>query len=245
MNYPAALEAISGMENGAELIDAIKLEVNDKGKENKSLRDRLKAFGDRTADQIETVFAALEDADVDVSADVAEQLKTLGETAGKKTEQDKQLAQMQKQIAKLTDTLQAAESEKSELAKKHSLKTLESSLSSAFSQRVLNPMVTLRYHIGNGDFALNEEGKPVYKAQDGTEVVITNGNIDKFLKDNPEAAKNTANSGAGSTPKDKEGDGNNGQKQFTLEQVKAMSPRQVAENYDAVKEVLSAQGQEK
>lgn len=244
MIYSAALEAISKLENGAELIDAVKAEVNDKGKENKSLRDRLKGFGDRTADTIEAVFAALDAVDIDVSGDVAEQLKAIGETAGKKTETDKQLATLQKQVTKLTETLTNAQTENAEILKKTNLKTLESALAGAFTERVLNPSVTLKYHISNGDFVLNEAGQAVYKSADGTEEIITKGNIDKFLKDNPDAAKNTQQSGAGSTPKDKGGDPNAGggeNKTFTIEQVKAMSPAEVAKNYDAVHATLAAQ----
>jgi hypothetical protein len=240
MIYSAALEMIAKMDNGVELLDAIKAEVNDKGKENKSLRDRLKTFGDKDASAVNAVFKALEAMDIDVTGNIPEQLEALEKNTEKKvgSDYDKKIAGLTKAVEGLQKSLSDEQAQKAQLAKENRTKTIESSLSSAFGARVLNPSVTLKYHLANGDFDINDAGKIIYKAKDGTEALIDNGNIDSFLKDYPDAVKNVQKPGSESAPATDKG----GQPlKFTIEQVKKMSSQEVAANYDAVKAVMAAQ----
>jgi hypothetical protein len=246
MLYANALEAISKLDTGAELLDAIKAEVNDKGKENKSLRDRLKAFGDKSADSVSSVFTALEAMDIDLTEDIPAQLAALEKKAGSKVTGDyeKQIKTLQKAVEGLQKTLTDEQAAKEKLTADNKRRTIESGLSNVFSQKVLNPTVALKYHIGAGDFDLDESGKIVYKNKAGQNVTLTEGNLEAYLKDYPEAAKNVQNPGANSSPKDKGGQGS-AEVKLTLEQVKAMTPAEVAKNYPAVREVLAAQGAQK
>lgn len=243
MLYAQAIEAISKMDNGSELLDAIKSEINDKGKENKSLRDRLKAFGDKDAKAVTEIFSALESLDIDLTGDISEQLSALEKKVGSKVADDyaKQIKTLQKSVETLQKTLADEQAAKASLSAENKRKTIESNLSGVFGSKVLNPSVALKYHIQNGDFDLSEDGKIVYKSKTGDIISLTDGNIDLYLKDYPEAVKNVQTPGAGSAPKDKGGD--QGGQKLTMEQVKAMSPAEVAKNYPAVREALAGQKQ--
>jgi hypothetical protein len=240
MLYAQALESIGKLDNGSELIDAIKIEINDKGKENKSLRERLKSFGDKSSESVNNIFTALEAMNIDLSGDVKEQLTAIGKKAGGVDASNKQITDLQKAVSNLQKTLADEKTAKEKLTIDNKRKTIESGLSSAFGQKVLNPSVALKYHIINNDFDIDEHGKIVYKSKGGEVVQLADGNIDQYLKDYPEAAKNTQTGGAGSSPQDKNPVGG----KFTLEQVKAMTPQEVAKNYTAVKDVMSAQSKQ-
>jgi hypothetical protein len=241
MIYAQALEKIAGLDGGEELLTAIKAEVNDKGKENKSLRDRLKAFGDKEPATIASIIEALEAMDIDMSSDIKEQLSSFEKKAGEKVSDvyTKQLKALQKTVETLQTTLATEQTEKQRLASDNKKKTIESQLSGVFGKNVLNPSTALKYHIGSGDFDLDETGNLIYKNHAGENVQVVNGNIDSFLKDYPEAARNTQSGGAGSVPKDKRENGE--PLKFTIEQVKAMSAEDVAKNYDAVKQTMAEQ----
>jgi len=243
MLYANALEAISKLENGTEILDSVKMEVNDKGRENKSLRERLKSFGERSADSVAAVFNSLEALSIDLTGDIPAQLEALEKKGGTKVanESEKQIKALQSSVAALQKTLSDEQTEKARLTTENKRKTVENSLSTVFGQKVLNPSVTLKYHISNGDFDVDESGKIVYKNKVGDSVVLIDGNLDAYLKDYPEAVKNTQQPGAQSSPKDKGGDTSNNTTKLTIEQVKAMSPSEVAKNYPAVREALAAQ----
>jgi hypothetical protein len=244
MDYAAVLEALSKMENGAELIDAIKGEVNRKGQENKSLRDRLKVFGEHTPDEIKTtkellesIISSLEELGIDASKDIAAQLAAVKNERGQSGDLTKKVTDLTKLVSSLQKERDTERQEKDRLALDNKRKTIESNVSSLFQQRVLNPMVSMRYHIAQGDFDLDDTGAVVYKDSDGVSHPIAKGGFDSFLKVNPDAVKNAQSGGSGKKPDGGAGAGAGGAK-LTVEAIKSMTPRQIADRYDEVQVVM-------
>lgn len=252
MDYAAVLEAMSKMENGAELVDAVKTEVNRKGAENKSLRDRLKAFGDTTAEDVKTsrekleaIVSSLAELGVDPEKDISEQLSALKSERGQSGDLAKKVTDLMKQLSGLQKERDAERLEKERLAVDNKRKTIESSLSALFQKRVLNPIVAMRYHISQGDFDIDDSGAVVYKDGDGNLRPVSKDGFESFLKANPDAVKNTQSGGSGSKPEGGaggKGGAGEGGTTLTLDDVKKMTPRQIADRFDEVQIVMKDSG---
>jgi hypothetical protein len=201
MEYAAALEAVKALENGSELIEAITGEINKKGGENKSLRDRLKPFDGVDPEKYRSITSALQEHEIDLAADIKEQIAALKASAGSKSQVEQQVAALNAQLKTIQKSLEDERGQRTAAESKIRTERLANKMLGLFSESVANPEITLDYHIGKGTFTLVDDDMVEYKRAGGEAVVGKPADVlSAYLADNPKQAINTQKGGAGSPP---------------------------------------------
>lgn len=197
MDYAEALKAISGIENGEDIINAIKSEVQKKGSGEASLRQKLKAYDGIDPQKTKSVFDTLANFDIDLSDDIETQLSAIREKAGSVDSATSEVKKLQRQVEKLQKQWQEAETEKQKVTAEKARADIFNSLHKDFIDRISNPDVTLNYRIKEGDFFMDETGQMAYKRGDE---IITDGIIDAYIADHPNELTVKQKNGSGSNP---------------------------------------------
>lgn len=190
-NWSDAVKALEALENGADLVLAIRTALNKANNEAKSLRDRNKQLSDTLG--------------VDMSADdfedkltgVKSSLEAIKKTGGKPDELGQKISALELQIKKLTDENATSKKLTEEAVAKRVTALRKTALVEALTKAgAVKPSELARLLEDNVKVLDND--KVVY--MDGeSEIDIVQGAA-KYLEANPEFKANAAKSGAGSAP---------------------------------------------
>lgn len=196
MDYKEALAEIEKLENGADIITAIKTETGRLGAEAKNHR----LSGEKASGKLKSLLSNLGLEDTDDVADKAKELKTTLDAfnAGGKSpdEVQKQVAALTKQLdtvkTQLTDMTQKAETEKGKriAALKHSLAVDALTKGNAASPEAMAKLLDEYLVVGDDE-------KVIYKFGD-KEMSVADG-VKGWLTDNAWAVKANAQSGGGAS----------------------------------------------
>lgn len=213
MKLEDVLKALEALENGEELINVVKAELNKKNNEAKNLRTRAKTAEDALSEHKKTLAIVLEkmgiegfdsdefDLDDALEAyDTAMKAKEGGKGKGK---DDPEFAELQRQVAKLTKTMDTLKKEKEaadkavldEQAKRHSMLVQTELLSSLTEGKAIKANVLV--DVLKKFIKVGEDEKLVFTTDVGDEVSVKDG-VAGWLKANPEFVENTSRGGAGS-----------------------------------------------
>ncbi len=237
MDYAAALAALEAakLENGEDVISAIKEKVTAVGKESQGLRTKLRAAeteGTKAKDALTTTLSRLgielKDGD-DLETALDEGIKTLSAKKGDGKETDA-IAALRSDFDRKFRTLEkgkqdAEEKLKTETGKRHSVLAASSVHQALVAQNALKPGVIKDLLIGKAK--VSDGDAVVFLNDDGTETDVEAG-VKAFLAANPEFQANRAagGSGGGGTGSG----GGNASKNFTKEQIGAMDQASFEKN---------------
>lgn len=182
--FDDVISALMALEGGQELVDAAKARVTKVNDEAKSLRTRLHA----TEAKMAKVF---ELAGLDVATE-DDALEDAFKSVSSKKQDDSALLKMQKQIDQLLNEKKTAESKLFD--KEVSEKVLEKLAGKKVIDGFRNPIKDILK-----SKVRNDNGRLVYRADDGTEVDFDEG-IDSYITANPSLIANDQNSGGGTKP---------------------------------------------
>lgn len=203
MEMKQVYEALEKMENGAELITAIKSEINVLNNEAK----RHRTAGEQSATKLKNVLEAAGLADGDDVVDKVKGLKaTLDQFAqgGKKPDEvAKQITDLTSQVSKVTkqldDMTKTAEAEKTKRLNGMKVSKAVELLTKGNAASPQNMAKLLE-----GNIIVKEDESLAYTGADGKELSLEDG-VNSWLKDNSWAVKVNGNGGSGSNG----GDGGN------------------------------------
>jgi len=172
-----AAEAQKGIEAGRKG----RAEVSKWMTEANLLRDQLKA------------------AELDPSADIAEQIAALREKSGTKPKSDleKQVVTLSKQVEQVTKQLKEKEQAANDSAERYKTTRLKQELSKALGEKVHSAEWVIDGLIRGGKVTLNDTDAVAWK--DGENEIDFGKGVDQFLKSNPEIVRNAQKPGAGSS----------------------------------------------
>jgi hypothetical protein len=210
--FEDALSALNGLEGGSELVEAVKSHVGKSNNEAKNLRDRLKTTSDRLKKVSDFVGVDPELDDIDGALEDAKK---------KIPNPDKYENEIKKVRADLDKVLKERDDERS--------KRQKSEVNSALTQLLTENKVLPTVSKGLNDVLsmrvkISEDGKPVYVADDGSEIAVADG-VKAYLAANPGFVSNDQKGGAGG----KGGDGGSGAKSMQRSEFDALSPKARAE----------------
>src|SRR6056297_2493370 len=156
MDFAEAIESVSGMENGEALKEAILSEVRKKGSSEATLRSKLKAYEGVDPEKYHGISEALQGAEIDLEGDIAEQIASLKGAAGKTTELDK----VMRELNSLKKNYEAEQARTSELEQKNRRERIYNSLVTEFDSKVLAGDLALERLLDKGMLELTTDGKP-------------------------------------------------------------------------------------
>ncbi len=209
MNIKEVYTTLEGMENGADLIAAVKGELQRTRNEAKTAR-----LG------YENLLAAVGLEDTDTAVEQAQSLKkALDEftaTGKKPDEAASTIKSLTKQVEDLTKNM-AAERDKRVNSTK-----LSKALAALQAGKAVNPSSMAKLVLDS--IKVKDDDSVVYLAEDGTEQTVEDG-VRAYLAANPWAVKNEGAAGAGTGKP-------NSSAAFSFDRVKDMSEAEINQNWD-------------
>lgn len=241
MDFEEALELIEKMENGADLISAIKDRLSKVNNEAKSLRSRAKK-AEKDLEDLKSnnplkeilkdsgVEIDFEDEEIDLKEQVSSFVKSLKEKKPPENDVTKSsdYIKMQKHVEKLLKQNEINEKEKQDLMIKSQKNEIKSKLLNAFSSEIMNGDTVLDLLIESKKNPFVIENQEVgFKLPDGEIVTGTEQIIDEYKKLYPKQILNKQKSGVGSTIN--QIDYKVPSKFTDISQIKNLKPEQIAE----------------
>jgi hypothetical protein len=153
-------------------------------------------------------------------------------SSGEIQDLNKNLLKLQKEFEKSQVQLQQEREQRANLEKVNKIKTIESTLSPKLSDKFYGSNFMIKALLADGAVDLDENGNVVFKKDDDLL------NIDegiKWLSDtHSDARKNLQRGGIGSNPT-----GISAKTKYTLDQIKAMTPQQIADDVSEVNKSMA------
>lgn len=143
------------------------------------------------------------------------------------------LTKLQKEFEKGQNELKAERERASELARQNKLKTIESKLHPKISEDFHGPEFVIKTLIAEGKVDIDDSGNIIFK--NGEDSVNFEDGYKQFKIDHKDSLKNKQSGGSGSYP-----GGSGAKPKYSLEQLKTMTPEQVAADIDNVNASMKA-----
>lgn len=185
------IKALEGLENGVDLIQAARSEINRKNTEAKTLRDRSKILAEALG-----VDMSAEDYE-DQVAGVKSSLEAIKNSGGKPDEIGKKLSALEAQITKLTAENESNKKTAAEATAKRVAAVRKQALVDALTKAgavkptELARLLEDRVKVGDDDKVIYLDGEAQIDVETGAA---------KYLEANPEFKANTGKPGGGSPP---------------------------------------------
>jgi len=198
MEYKEVFPILEKLDNADDVVDAIKAQVQKVNNEAHGLRSKLKTFEGVDVDKYNLVTKTLSEAGLDLEGDMGKQISSLKASTDKLTDSEKQIQDLTNNLGSLQNRFDEADRKAVKLTQENNKAQVLSAFTGEFEKRVLNPKITLGYHLSEGQLTLGEDGKPGYSSKDGTFYSFDNGAMDQYLTDFPDSAKSSQTGGSGS-----------------------------------------------